>query len=312
MSPSDLDPENADVATDPDAADPDAADAEAPQREPLTLDVKIAQPSACQRHITVTIPREDIDRYFGKAFDELMPSATVPGFRAGRAPRKLVEHRFRKDVVEQVKSSLVMDSLAQITEDHKLSAISEPDFDLEAVEVPEEGPLTYEFDLEVRPGIRSAAVEGSVDSPADARDQQRRRAEAIGAGAWPARAAGAVRRAGRGGRSYHREFTFLDGEHVVSEHPEEAMRLAAVLSFRDGRSRTSAGDGGRASRRNAIVARADFRGGRGIGSRFEAHGAVRGAGSQEARASGTDARVAAGTGRLRFGRRASRCPAATN
>ena len=44
-----------------------------------------------------------------------------------------------------------MDSLAQVNEDEKLSAISEPDFDLEAVELPDEGPMTFEFDIEVRP-----------------------------------------------------------------------------------------------------------------------------------------------------------------
>ena len=54
-------------------------------------------------------------------------------------------------MAEQVKSSLVVDSLSQITEDHKLSAISEPDFDAAAVELPEDRPLSYEFDLEVRP-----------------------------------------------------------------------------------------------------------------------------------------------------------------
>src|SRR5712671_1889749 len=84
------------------------ASEEQEEREPLNLDVKIASPGSCQRHITVTVPREDIERYFDKAFGDLMPNATVPGFRAGRAPRKLVEHRFRKDVADQVKGSLLM------------------------------------------------------------------------------------------------------------------------------------------------------------------------------------------------------------
>ena len=119
--------------------------------EPLNLDVNIESPSACERHITVTISREDIDRYFDGAFSERMPTAAVPGFRAGRAPRKLIEARFRKEVAEQIKGSLLIDSMAQINEEHDLAAISEPDIDLEAVEVPDEGPMKFEFDLEVRP-----------------------------------------------------------------------------------------------------------------------------------------------------------------
>ncbi|MCE9544423.1 MAG: trigger factor family protein [Planctomycetia bacterium] len=126
--------------------------ADAAEAKPrLNLDIAVASPSACQRHVTVTIPREDIDRYLENAYSELVGSASVPGFRAGRAPRKLVETRYRKEVAEQVKNSLLMDSMSQINEDQKLAAISEPDFDVTAVEVPDEGPMTFEFDLEVRP-----------------------------------------------------------------------------------------------------------------------------------------------------------------
>src|SRR5262245_61089498 len=120
-------------------------------KEKLDLDVQVTNPSACERHVTVTISRGDIDRYFDDAFGEMMPTATVPGFRTGRAPRKVVEHRFRDEVAEQVKSSLLLDSLEQISEEQRFTAISEPDFDLEAVEVPKEGPMTFEFTIEVRP-----------------------------------------------------------------------------------------------------------------------------------------------------------------
>ncbi len=41
--------------------------------------------------------------------------------------------------------------MTQVSEDQKFTAISEPDFDFDAVEIPEEGPLTFEFDVEVRP-----------------------------------------------------------------------------------------------------------------------------------------------------------------
>ena len=119
--------------------------------EKLDLAVEIQSPSACERHITVTISRDDIDRYLDDAFSEMMATAAVPGFRTGRAPRKVVEGRCRQDVTEQIKGSLLMDSLSQISEEQKLAAIGEPDLDLSAVEVPQEGPMTFEFRLEVRP-----------------------------------------------------------------------------------------------------------------------------------------------------------------
>ncbi len=119
--------------------------------ERLDLQVKIDKPGACERHVVVTISRKDVDRYFKKAFDDLGPKAEMPGFRVGKAPRKLLESRFREQITEQVKSSLVMDSLQQITESGEFSAISEPDMDYGAVEIPKSGDFTFEFKIEVRP-----------------------------------------------------------------------------------------------------------------------------------------------------------------
>ena len=121
------------------------------EKQKLSLDIKVSEPNACQRHVTVTISREDVDRYLNEAYSELMPTASVPGFRSGRAPRKLVEQRFREQIGDQVKGSLLMDSMSQVTDEQDFSAISEPDFNFDAIEVPEEGPMTFEFDLEVRP-----------------------------------------------------------------------------------------------------------------------------------------------------------------
>ena len=128
-----------------------AAEDEGDEAVPLDLKVDIKSPSACERRVTVTIPRDDINRYYDNAYGELMPTSAVPGFRVGRAPRKIVEHRYKEEVTNQVKSSLLMDSLGQISDDKQFTAISEPTFDLDAVEVPDDGPMTFEFTIEVRP-----------------------------------------------------------------------------------------------------------------------------------------------------------------
>jgi trigger factor len=117
--------------------------AEEEKKEELQLEVSIEKRGACERHITVVVPRTDIDRYFEREFSELVNSAQVPGFRPGRAPRKLIEHRFKKDVGERVKGNLLMDGIAQVSQREELSPISEPDLKLDAVELPDEGPMTF-------------------------------------------------------------------------------------------------------------------------------------------------------------------------
>src|SRR4029079_4390211 len=132
-------------------ADATATEEQQPEKPKLKLEVKIAKTSACERHVTVTIGRADVERYVQEQFNEIAPKAELPGFRAGRAPRKLVERQFKSSVHEQVKGKLLMDSLTQISEEHEFSAISEPDFDFQAVNIPAHGPLVFEFDIEVRP-----------------------------------------------------------------------------------------------------------------------------------------------------------------
>lgn len=219
--------ENASPDVDPDQA------AEAPER--LNLDVQIDRKSACERHVTVKVPRDDIERYLDKAFSELMPTVSVPGFRAGRAPRKLVESRFRKEVADQVKGTLLIDSMTQITEDEKLAAISEPDLDAAAIEIPEEGPLTFEFDLEVRPEFdipnwKGLKIERPIrDFTDEDIDRQLQSLLAQQGRLVP------KEEPAESGDYIVTKLTFRNGEEEISSSPEEVIRIRPVLSFRDGR-----------------------------------------------------------------------------
>jgi trigger factor len=223
------------LGTEEAAAQTEALEEGQEEKQKLDLNVKIDEKSACERHITVTVAREDIDRYLDKEFSELVPEAHVPGFRPGHAPRKLVEHRFHKEVANKVKGELLMDSLAQIHDDYDLSAISEPDLDMTSIEVPETGPMTFEFDLEVRPqfdvpqwkGLRidKAAKEftdADIDRALTRMLSNRGRLEPVEA---PAKA----------GDYITTNVTFKHGEQVLSSATEEVIRLRPTLSFRDGK-----------------------------------------------------------------------------
>lgn len=119
------------------------------QKLNLTVDVEVK--SSCERHVKIEVAREDVDRYFDREYNDLKENAAIPGFRAGKAPRKLIEKRFRNEVKDRVKAALLQDSLLQADEDQNMTPISEPVFDVAAVAVPEEGPFIFEYDLEVRP-----------------------------------------------------------------------------------------------------------------------------------------------------------------
>jgi trigger factor len=117
----------------------------------MTLTVQITDAGPCRKHVHVEVPREDIEHYFEESMFEFERGAAVPGFRAGHVPRALIQKRYKKEVENQVRQRVLMQSLQQLGEDHNLEAINEPELDVDALVIPETGPFSYEFDVEVRP-----------------------------------------------------------------------------------------------------------------------------------------------------------------
>jgi trigger factor len=114
---------------------------------PLALEIDVTNVSTCQRRVKVTVPREDIDRYREDAVKELVPTALLPGFRPGRAPRALVGQRFKTELADQIRTKLLSDAMEQVAEQSKLAPISEPELDVTTVLLPEEGPMIFDFGI---------------------------------------------------------------------------------------------------------------------------------------------------------------------
>jgi len=115
------------------------------------MEVKVEPLAPCKKRLSITLSREEIKAKMEERFAELEREAQVPGFRPGRAPRRLVEKRFHEAVEEETRVKLVSESLTKALEEQKLDVIGEPDLDPEKIKMPEEGPLVFSLDLEVRP-----------------------------------------------------------------------------------------------------------------------------------------------------------------
>src|SRR4051794_6336029 len=99
------------TATDEIKNDP-ATGTEGGEEEAIKLHqtVEMRDIGPCKKHIKVTIERDDIDKILEKQYSELVTDAQVPGFRPGKAPRKLVEKRFHKDVRDRVRGQVLLQS----------------------------------------------------------------------------------------------------------------------------------------------------------------------------------------------------------
>jgi trigger factor len=138
-----------------------APEAEGESGKPrLALEVEITNVGPCKKHLAIAIPREAINQQFKDSLGEMKRDANVPGFRPGHAPLTLIEKRFRKQVAEQVKTTLLASALEQLDTDYKLKPLKQPELDVAAIALPDDGPLRFELEIEVRPDFAVPSYKG--------------------------------------------------------------------------------------------------------------------------------------------------------
>ncbi|MCK5113943.1 MAG: trigger factor [Phycisphaerae bacterium] len=122
--------------------------------------VEVEDCGTLKKKITVTIYRDKIDAKRDEMFGELGTSAQVPGFRIGRAPKRLLEKRFGKEVSQDVRNSLIGESVGEAIEESELKTLGEPDIKLDEIELPDTGDLSFSFEVEVAPEFDLPELKG--------------------------------------------------------------------------------------------------------------------------------------------------------
>jgi trigger factor len=216
------------TATEPEEAKSDEA-------KKLHQAVEIRDTGPCKKHIKVTVERKDIDDRMNEKFSEMVPDANVAGFRPGKAPRKLIEARFSKEVGDQVKTEVLLASLEQLAEDHDVAPLSSPDIDPATILLPKEGPLVYEFDVEVRPQFDLPNYKGlklkrpvHTFSDEEAAQEERRLLAPYGQVVPKPDGAAEV------GDVLVADVTISDGGRLLGSMKESQFRVEKQLAFKDG------------------------------------------------------------------------------
>ncbi len=126
----------------------------------LKFDVKIEDAGPACKALTITIAEDQIRSRIEDSYGSLEDEAVLPGFRRGRAPRRLLEKRFAGHVRDDVKNNLLSESYTKALEDNDLDPLSDPQVeDAENLELPESGDLTFTVKVEVTPDVELPAFD---------------------------------------------------------------------------------------------------------------------------------------------------------
>ena len=117
--------------------------------------------------LSVEVDEREFDRALDAAFRKIAREVRIPGFRPGKAPRRLLEARLG---AEAARAEALRDSLPtyyeQALKDHDVDAIAPPEIDITAGE--ESGPVAFDAVVEVRPQVSVGGYSGlqvTVPSP---------------------------------------------------------------------------------------------------------------------------------------------------
>jgi len=114
----------------------------------------------------VEVDEAEFDREIDRAFKQIAREVRLPGFRAGKAPRKLLEARIGIGPArEQALRDSIPEFLAKAVNEHGVDLISTPEVEITAGQ--EDGPVEFDATCEVRPEITVPGYGGlRVELPA--------------------------------------------------------------------------------------------------------------------------------------------------
>jgi trigger factor len=109
--------------------------------------------------LSVEVDEQEFEKAVDAAFRKIAREVRIPGFRPGKAPRRLLEARLGK---ETGRSEALRDALpdyyTQAIRDHDVDAIAPPEIDITAGR--ESGPLAFDAVVEVRPQLHLPGYDG--------------------------------------------------------------------------------------------------------------------------------------------------------
>src|SRR3954467_4361938 len=102
--------------------------------------------------VSVELDEGELEKALDAAFRKIAREVRIPGFRPGKAPRRILEARLGTEAARQeaLRDSLP-DYYAQALREHDVDAIAPPEIDITTGE--EAGPVAFDAVVEVRPQL---------------------------------------------------------------------------------------------------------------------------------------------------------------
>jgi len=130
---------------------------------------------------TITIPKDSVAKTTDEVLGEMAKGATMPGFRKGKAPQKLVEGALNPDQVrENILKKLLPQAYSEAVQENKITPIMNPKLHVEKIEDGEDWVVTAltcelpNVDLgEYKKSVQKITAKSKIIIPGKEQEQQK-------------------------------------------------------------------------------------------------------------------------------------------
>jgi trigger factor len=92
--------------------------------KPFSMNVEVENLPNCIASLRIELPPDRVTKEWNEIVNGFRQAARIPGFRPGRAPPKVVEAKFRKEIQEELTKKLVADTTREAIREKGLKVLS--------------------------------------------------------------------------------------------------------------------------------------------------------------------------------------------
>lgn len=113
--------------------------------------MKITQDDVVERQtvLHIELEEDDVDPYLNRAYQRVVQKVNIPGFRKGKAPRRIIEQYFgRESMLNEILDTMLPELTTQAITDQNLDAVGLPSIELEDLD-----PFQFSATVPLRPEV---------------------------------------------------------------------------------------------------------------------------------------------------------------
>jgi trigger factor len=124
------------------------------------MKIEVEAVSPVEKKVTVEVDPDRVAKELDRAYSSLARRVKLKGFRAGKAPRKVLERNFRDEVERDVVERIVQTTFGEAVREHAIDPVAPPRVDLAEPGLQQTQPFRFTARVEVKPKLEPKDYRG--------------------------------------------------------------------------------------------------------------------------------------------------------